>query len=192
VLDPVARRITHLVVEPRHRHNAGHLVPIEYVAGAGQEIHLTCTLAELNAFDEAQERQLVTLPAGHLGYEQSQVLAWPYYALRAGAPGAPGASRAAAAGAGARVVSHDKLPLGEVQVRRGEPVLASDGAIGRVQGLVIDPDDRSVTHFLLEEGHIWDQKRVAIPIGAVTSVQDGVRLSLSKDEVRDLPAVELA
>ena len=30
-----------------------------------------------------------------------------------------------------------------------------------------------------------------IPIGAVTGVDDGVRLSLTKDEVADLPPVEL-
>jgi len=36
------------------------------------------------------------------------------------------------------------------------------------------------------------QKRVAILIGAVTGVDDGVQLNLTKDEVGDLPPVELA
>ena len=31
VVDPVARAITHLVVEPRHRRGTGHLVPIDLV-----------------------------------------------------------------------------------------------------------------------------------------------------------------
>jgi hypothetical protein len=44
---------------------------------------------------------------------------------------------------------------------------------------------------LLDEGHLWGQKMVAIPVGAVTSAGDGVRLSLTKDEVRDLPPVNL-
>jgi sporulation protein YlmC with PRC-barrel domain len=70
-------------------------------------------------------------------------------------------------------------------------VHAKDGAIGRVQGLVIDPADHHVTHVRLDEGHLWGQKRVAIPINAVRSVDDGVRLSLTKDEVRDLPPVDL-
>ena len=76
-------------------------------------------------------------------------------------------------------------------MRRGEHVHATDGAIGRVQGLVIDPGDHHVTHVLLDEGHLWGQKMVAIPVSAVTSVGDGVRLSLTKDEVRDLPPVDL-
>jgi sporulation protein YlmC with PRC-barrel domain len=81
--------------------------------------------------------------------------------------------------------------MGEVEVRRGEHVYATDGATGRVHGLVIHPGDHGVTHVLLDEGHLWGQKTVAIPISAVKDVEDGVRLNLSKDEVRDLPEVGL-
>jgi hypothetical protein len=46
---------------------------------------------------------------------------------------------------------------------------------------------------LLEEGHLWGKKEIAIPIGAVKDVAaDGVRLNLTRDEVRDLPSVDLA
>lgn len=38
-----------------------------------------------------------------------------------------------------QLVVSDRVPLGEVQVRRGDKVHASDGEIGSVQGLVIDP-----------------------------------------------------
>ena len=89
------------------------------------------------------------------------------------------------------VVTTDRVPLGEVEVRRGEHVSATDGEIGRVRGLVIDPGDHCVTHVLLDEGHLWGQKRVAIPISAVKDVAAGVRLNLTKDEVRDLPPVEV-
>jgi hypothetical protein len=42
-------------------------------------------------------------------------------------------------GTPAQIVTRDTVPLGEVDVRRGEPVRATDGDIGRVQGLVMDP-----------------------------------------------------
>jgi hypothetical protein len=51
-----------------------------------------------------------------------------------------------------------------------------------------------VTHVLLDEGHLWGEKQVAIPIGLVTGVDCGVRLDLIKDQirdVRDLPKVAL-
>ena len=34
-------------------------------------------------------------------------------------------------------------------------------------------------------------KRVAIPISAVKNIDDGVQVALTKDEVRDLPPVEV-
>ena len=101
------------------------------------------------------------LPAGiggYPGYGPGNVLSWPYYGLGAGW----GTSRSP--------VTYDKVPLGEVAVRRGEQVHATDGGIGQVQGLVIDPGDHHVTHVLLQEGHLWGRKDVAIPITAVTGV----------------------
>lgn len=40
-------------------------------------------------------------------------------------------------------VTFAKLPLGDVDVRRGDYVAASDGPIGQVKGLVIDPSDHT-------------------------------------------------
>jgi hypothetical protein len=45
---------------------------------------------------------------------------------------------------GASVATRDTVPMGEVDVRRGEPVFATDGEIGKIQGLVIDPGSRHV------------------------------------------------
>jgi sporulation protein YlmC with PRC-barrel domain len=90
-----------------------------------------------------------------------------------------------------QTVTYDALPLGEVAVRRGERVHASDGDIGRVQGLVIDPLSHQVTHVLLQEGHLWGRKEVAIPISAVTGIDDGIRLDITKQEVQDLPPVDV-
>ena len=92
---------------------------------------------------------------------------------------------------GPMTVTYDAVPLDEVEVRRGEHVHATNGHIGRVQGLVIDPDSHQVTHVLLQEGHLWGRKEVAIPIGAVAEVDDGIRLNITKQQVKDLPPVDL-
>jgi hypothetical protein len=76
-----------------------------------------------------------------------------------------------------------------VAVRRGQHVHATDGDIGLVEGLVIDPRNHHVTHVLLQEGHLLGRKDVAIPITAVTDLQDGIRLHITKQQVRDLPPV---
>ena len=74
VVDPVARSITHLVVERRHRQGEGHLVPINLVASAGDEIQLSCTMSEFHALQDAQERKLLPGADGDYGYTQDQML----------------------------------------------------------------------------------------------------------------------
>jgi hypothetical protein len=86
-------------------------------------------------------------------------------------------------------VTYDSRPSGEVAVRGGDHVHASDGSIGQVQGLVIDPGSHQVTHVLLQEGHVLGRKVVAIPIGAVTGVnQSGIQLNITRQQVKDLPS----
>ena len=41
-----------------------------------------------------------------------------------------------------------------------------------------------------QEGHLWGKKEVAIPIGAVKGIEEGIQLTLTKREVQDLPAVD--
>jgi hypothetical protein len=90
-----------------------------------------------------------------------------------------------------RAVTYDSVPLGEVEVRHRDCVHATDGEIGLVEGLVIDPGNHQVTHVLLQEGHLWGRKEVAIPIGAVTKFDIGIRLNISKQQVGALPPVDI-
>jgi hypothetical protein len=53
---------------------------------------------------------------------------------------------------------------------------------------VIDPASHQVTHVPLREGHVFGRKEAVIPIGAVTGVgEDGVQLSITKEQVQGLP-----
>ena len=186
VVDPVARAVTHLVVEPKGRQGLGRLVPVGLVDATGGQIRLRCTLAEFEKLDSAEETQFVPGTRGYAAYGPEQVLSWPYSSLGGG----PSVTDEAVAGV-SQTATYDAVPLGEVAVRRGERVHATDGDIGRVEGLVIDPRNHHVTHVLLQEGHLWGRKEVAIPISAVTDVQDGIRLNIVKQEVQDLPSVDI-
>jgi sporulation protein YlmC with PRC-barrel domain len=219
VVDPIARALTHLVVEPGHRRGAGHLVPIDLVTSTGKEIQLRCTKSEYDRLETADETRFLPGADGTWDYEQEQMLSLPHYGLPTGGSsgmGIGGTGALAISGAGgmggrpvsglggigggsngaammphARAYTADRVPVGEVEVRRGDHVHATDGSIGRVQGLVVDPSDHHVTHVLLDEGHLWGKKQVAIPIGAVKSVEDDVRLNLTKDQVRELLPIDL-
>ena len=196
IVNPVAEKVTHLVVEPEHRRDPGRLVPLNLVEGAAGEIRLRCTRAEFEKLDPAEEDQFIPATSGYegYGYGPGQVGYWPYYGLGGGmgvADVGVGGGMGAGGGTPSQIVARDTVPLGEVEIRRGEPVRATDGDIGRVQGIVIDPGSRHVTHVLLQEGHLWGRKEVAIPIGAVAGTSDGIQLTIAKQEVQDLPPVDI-
>lgn len=187
VVDPIARTVTHLVVEPKHRQGLGRLVPLELVDATTGEIRLRCTRATFEKLEAAEETHFLPWNTANADYGPGHALSWPYYGLGIGGGGVGGFGLANVS----QPVTYDKIPLGEVAVRRGQQVHATDGDIGRVQGLAIDPRDHQVTHVVLQEGHLWGRKDVAIPITAVIAVDTGIRLNITKREVQDLPPVDL-
>lgn len=190
VVDPVAETVTHLVVEPKGREGLARLVPLDLADASAGDVRLHCSLADFEHLDPAEETQFVPGSGGYAAYGPQQVSAWPYYGLTPDA-GMPGGVDLGAAGF-SPTITYDRVPLGEVEVRRGDPVEATDGRIGHIHGLVVDPVDHQVTHVLLQEGHLWGRKDVAIPIKAVSRVGDTIRLNISKHEVQDLPPVDFA
>lgn len=182
IVDPETQAVTHLVIDPKHRGGRGRLVPIDLVDSTVGRIKLRCTMAEFGKFDPAEEEDLLPSDPGAPLYN-------PDMARFGGRQGLGMANLRL--NDGAKTGTHDTVPLGEVDVRRGEPVFATDGEIGKIQGLVIDPGSHHVTHVLLEEGHLWGRKEVAIPISSVTRVDDVIRLTIDKRQVQDLPPVDV-
>jgi sporulation protein YlmC with PRC-barrel domain len=169
ILDPAARTVTHLVISPRHG-AGGRLVPLDLVEAAAGEIRLRCTLDEFGRLDPAEETELVDGGYGD-----------------AGAMGMGGSVPGMGLGYSTPLVVEHAVPLGDIEVERHESVLAMDGHIGQVEGFVVDPADQKVTHVLLKEGHLWGRRQVAIPVSAVASVDAGIRLNITKQQVEDLP-----
>jgi sporulation protein YlmC with PRC-barrel domain len=199
VVDPVQQVLTYLVVEPKHRPRVGRLVPTDLVESSGSEIRLHCDLAHFEELDAAEETEFIAGGSNSWGYHESELYTLPYFGLGGmglgmGAAGVAGIGLTGLTGGETEpdAVTYDKVPLGDVEVRRGQHVITTDGPVGRVQGLVIDQSDYHVTHLLLDEGHLWGEKEVAIPISAVTAIDDdGVHLNLGKGQIRDLPPVDL-
>jgi hypothetical protein len=181
VVDPVARELTHIVVEPEHRAGLGRLVPLDMVEADAGAVRLRYTLAEFEKLPSAEETDFLPGGSGYEAYEAHEAYYWPYFGLEGGAD--PALALASA------VETRDALPKGEVGVRRGEAVHASDGEIGKVEGFVVGSSQGHVTHVLLQEGHLWGRKQVAIPIGAVEKIDQGITVRLTKHEIEALPAV---
>jgi hypothetical protein len=184
IMDPAALTVTHLVIEPKHRRESGRLVPVHLVDTTTGQIRLRCTTAEFDKLDPAEEvDQVEGLDYGG-GFGQAEAVQG-YGGM--GGVGATGMGIGMGVGHNRPVVVQDVVPLGEVDVQRGESVHALDGEIGKVQGFLVDPGDNHVTHVLLQEGHLWGRKEVSIPISAVIGVDAGIRLNITKKQVEDLP-----
>jgi sporulation protein YlmC with PRC-barrel domain len=192
VIDPTTRRITHLVVEPRQGIYARRLVPIELVrAGQDAPIVLDCSLEQAADLEHAEEMAYLRL--GEVPVEDprwdvtvTEMLALPYYqGIDMPTAGIYGYQEGVE-------VRYERVPKGDVEVRRSSPVRSSDDHhLGHVEALVAD-DDQHITHLVLEHGHLWGKRDVSIPIGAVVRVDAGaVVLGLSKDEVGALDQVRI-
>ena len=178
VVDPAARTATHLVVEPEGRQGLARLVPLGLVEAGPGLVRLGCSEAEFRNLPAAEETLAEFVP-GYPG---------PVQLLP---PGWRGADEPAADGGTILRIPEretiDVIPAGEVEEHRDEHVHAADGDIGHLRALRIDPGSRQVTHVLVREGPVWDRKDVAIPVAQVAGFDDGIRLSITRQQVRDLP-----
>jgi sporulation protein YlmC with PRC-barrel domain len=191
VVDPTSKRVTHLVVQPHKLDGGPRLVPVELVEGGDGEPKLTvrCTIEEATQLSTVQERaylRLGELPVSDPDWDigTQEVLAMPYYE--------GGFGDCAGEFDSSYGVIYDRVPKGEVEIRRGSAVTAANGDhLGQVDGFVVDADDR-ITHLVLDKGHLWGRREVTIPIGAADKVEaDAVIVRLSKEEVGRLPSVRL-
>jgi sporulation protein YlmC with PRC-barrel domain len=187
IIDPSTRCVTHLVVRPHDWPDDPRIVPVDRATSEGPEtaITLSATVAEVNGLDRLHETAYLRLgefpvadPDWDVGVED--MLGLPYFQSIEAQP----------IEADPHVmVGYDRVPKGEVEIRRESAVTASDGAdLGRVDGFVVD-EGGHISHVVLERGHLWGRREVTIPIGAVDRVEnDVVVLRLAKDAVGALPA----
>jgi sporulation protein YlmC with PRC-barrel domain len=186
VIDPTTRRVTHLVVQPRRSTEPTRLVPVERARSdeeADGTIVLDGSVAEIGQLEEVREAAYVRLgdfpvadPDWEVGVQE--MLALPYY------QGLDTVGSAPIAYDDHVLWKYDRIPKGDVEIRRASSVTSADGHhLGHVDGFLIDGHDH-IGHLVLEHGHLWGKREVVIPIGAVARVEtDAVVLTLSKDEV---------
>ncbi len=180
VVDPGPGTVTHLVIEPKGRRGLARLVPLGHVDASGGTIILRYTEAEFMDLRPAEE----TL-AEFIGGYGSPVQLLP--------PGWLGTDGMIADGTGIPVARQmedkdlvpDLLP-GEAEEQAGDRVLATDGEVGRLRGLRVDPGTGNVTGLLLREGHFWRRTQVVIPVSLVRFEKDGIRLSVTREQAGNL------
>jgi sporulation protein YlmC with PRC-barrel domain len=184
IINPVTKKVTHLVVKQRGFPSIERMVPIEWVTQTTSNlIQLECTKEKLNHQDTFIDTEYIklepsdVLPSGPAPFIGGVYLYWPY--------SVPELERY-------MTVEHERIPPDELAVRRGAHVEAADGHVGQVDEFLVDPRDGHITHLVMREGHLWGQKDVSIPVSAIDHIEeDTVHLKLSRSEIKALPAIPI-
>jgi sporulation protein YlmC with PRC-barrel domain len=188
VIDPTTKRVTHLVVKSREEPWVERLAPVELAEPGDdttQTVTLQATIDDVRALPAVQEVGYLQRgdfprdePDGDVGIEE--VYALPYYPSYDLEPGPETFS-----------VMYDRIPKGEVEIRRNSDVYSAEGHhVGHVDGFLVGGDEQ-ITHLVLERGRLWGRREFTIPIGAAARIEtDAVSLSLTRDQIEDLPQVQ--
>jgi sporulation protein YlmC with PRC-barrel domain len=184
IINPVTKKVTHLVVKQRGFPGIERMVPIEWVTQTTSNlIKLECTKDKFNHQDTFIDREYVKLdPSDVPAYRPASFtgeayLYWPYSVPES---------------EWYMTVDHENVSPDELAVRRGAHVEAADGHVGRVDEFLVDPRDEHITHLIMREGHLWGQKDVSIPVSAIDRIEeDTVHLKLSKSEIEALPTIPI-
>ena len=178
ILNPETRDVTHFVVQDRALPDREQrLVPIgQVVETSRNQIRLSCTKTELAAMDHLVDAH----------YEAIHHKPNIDYPLDFTARSVPRTTLTEPRFA-SETVEH--IPPGELAVRRGTKVAARDGHVGQVAELVLNPETGHISHFVLEEGHLWGKKEVTVPVTAIDYLLENTfDLKLDAKEVETLPA----
>ncbi len=184
LFNPLDEKVTHMVVKADKAPHTQYKVPVELAAEtSSEEIRLACSRADLEKMAPFIKTTYIekSVPASMIGgagmYGMGGFYYAPYVMLDV-------------------IVKvpeeHQQIPAGELAIRRGTHVEATDGEVGKVDEFVVNPKNGHITHLVMREGHLWGQKEVVIPVSALGETrEDTVHLKLDKLQVETLPTLPI-
>jgi sporulation protein YlmC with PRC-barrel domain len=183
VIHPLTQQVTHLVVREAETPHTERMIPVALVAETTPNlVRMGCTRDELAKMEPFIETEYIwTKGSGveqlPVGYVPGEYVLWPYVV--------PEQTEYVP-------VEHKRIPPGELAVRRGAHVEATDGRVGQVDEFLVDPANGHITHLVLREGHLWGQKDVTIPVSQIQRIEENVvYLNLDKHSIEALPAIPI-
>jgi len=188
LINPVIDQVTHLVVKENESPNTEYIVPIDFVTETtADKICLRCSKAEMEMkqpFIQTTfiEEKVPDINYGHDGrYGLGSFFYMPYVTPEVTIY---------------EPVKLQQIPAGELAVRRGTHVEATDGYVGIIDEFVVNRENGHITHLVMREGHLFGKKDVIIPLSAIDeahkiTVRDSLFLNLNKHQVESLPSFAL-
>ncbi len=188
LIDPVVDQVTNLVVKEDSSPNTEYIVPVELVTETiADTLRLSCSKAELEKMDPFIKTRFIQekVPEIYSRYGGGMYVMESMYYMPYATPD--------------RTVYEkeeiQQIPPGELTVRRGTRVEATDGYVGKVDEFVVNPENGHISHLVMREGHLWGKKDVIIPLSALKPMgktyEDTVFLNLDKHQIESLPTFPL-
>jgi len=168
-LDPLARRLTHLVVQDYTVPAVEHLVPIGRVAGTTHDrVRLECTRETLAALEPFADERYIRSNASD--YQ-------PFYAVD---PFAEFEAKHIP-------LVTEQIPPGELAIQGGAQVMASDGPAGEVIAFVVEDASGALSSIVVRLGDWLTRREQLIPIAAVEWIGSrALYLTLARDQIATL------
>jgi uncharacterized membrane protein/sporulation protein YlmC with PRC-barrel domain len=180
VVNPATRVVTHFVVQDESFSDAEQrMVPMDQVLETTSvSIRLRCTkeqvanmehFVKLRFIEEQWDEPAYWAAAGDMYYAEPYATpAMPIYE------------------------ETERIPQGELAVHRGAWVEATDGHVGTVGELVMEPESGQITHLVLQGGHLWGKREITVPLSAIERVEmETIFLNLDKQAIEQLPSIAL-
>ena len=157
ILNPTTEQVTHVVVKSRRKSGIERLVSVKLVANTASEvILLSCNKEEFSKLEPFNEPEFLYTDLPHHATDPNLTMVWPYVVPTK------------------RIVDEKvrRIPPGELAVRRGARVRATDGWVGHVDEFIVGPVSGNITHLCLREGHPWKKKDVCIPVAQIDHIEE--------------------
>ncbi len=175
ILNPVTEQVSHIVVKASKSPNIERLISIKLIANTAAEvILLNCTKEEFAKLEAFNEPEFLYANVPQHASDPNLTMLWPYVVP-------------------VKRIIDDKIrriPPGELAVRRGTRVRATDGFVGTVDELLVGPMSGNITHLVLRESHLWQDRDITIPLSYIERIEEKVvYLNINKETIASMPSV---
>lgn len=204
IIEQFTNEVTHLVVEKSILFNTTQKVlpanAVQAITDEGKRVHINLTKSQYEHLDDFETREYVQVQHGHgahLAESQTLHMGDSSYLYPVAGSGVlmPGLDRVAPMniGTGAADSAYTlktNIPDNSLVLKAGADVEATDGRIGKIKKVKLDPTSHKIAGFVIEEGGFFDED-YAVPLELVESITDNlVRLNVAKENLPTPTAIE--
>ena len=183
VINPKTDAITHIVIREGFLFTSDKVVPVDWISVTSEDaIVLNASKDKVNTLPDFEETHYVPREDGHYPEDYAQAYYWypsetvnwwtdPGYRTFFGADAAPYTK-----------VTTRFTPDGTIPLKEGAKVYSSENRhVGNIEEVFADPESDHATHFVIEAGLIFKERKLIPTSWIDTMDEDEVFLGVSSD-----------